>query len=62
MAGKGDKPRKVDKKKYDENYDRIFRQSTSEEEVLEQLEENIGLKLSGIRSFLHENEPKRTSS
>lgn len=24
MAGKGDKPRKVDKKKYDENYDRIF--------------------------------------
>lgn len=25
MAGKGDKPRKVDKKKYDENYDRIFK-------------------------------------
>ena len=24
MAGKGDKPRPVDKKKYDENFDRIF--------------------------------------
>ena len=24
-AGKGDKPRPVDKKKYDENYERIFR-------------------------------------
>lgn len=23
--GKGDRPRPVDKKKYDENYDRIFR-------------------------------------
>lgn len=25
-AGKGDKPRPIDKKKYDENYDLIFRQ------------------------------------
>lgn len=24
MAGKGDKPRPVNKKKYDENFDRIF--------------------------------------
>jgi hypothetical protein len=24
-AGKGDRPRRVDKKKYDENYERIFR-------------------------------------
>jgi hypothetical protein len=24
-AGKGDKPRPIDRKKYDENYDRIFR-------------------------------------
>ena len=25
MAGKGDKPRPVDKKRYDHNYDRIFK-------------------------------------
>jgi hypothetical protein len=24
MAGKGDKPRPINKKKYDENFDRIF--------------------------------------
>jgi hypothetical protein len=27
MAGKGDKPRPVDKKKWDENYDNIFRKN-----------------------------------
>lgn len=27
MAGKGDKPRPMDRKKFEENYDRIFRKS-----------------------------------
>ena len=27
QAGKGDKPRPVDKKKWDENYDQIFRKN-----------------------------------
>ena len=27
MAGKGDKPRPMDRKKFEENYDRIFKKS-----------------------------------
>jgi len=30
MAGKGDKPRPCDKKKWDEGYDRIFRKKDEE--------------------------------
>lgn len=41
MAGKGDKPRSVDKKKYDRNYDKIFRKNkpTSSEKQEGQEEE-----------------------
>jgi hypothetical protein len=37
-AGKGDKPRPVDKKKYDENYDAIFGKKNKEEEQTNQPE------------------------
>lgn len=33
-AGKGDKPRKVNKKKFDENYDAIFRKKTDRKQEL----------------------------
>jgi len=29
MSGKGDKPRPVDKKKYDDNFERIFKKDTA---------------------------------
>lgn len=34
MAGKGDKPRKVDYKKYSENYDAIFRKKKKKKNPL----------------------------
>jgi hypothetical protein len=36
MAGKGDKPRPVDKKKWDENYDNIFRKKKQKNSKNEQ--------------------------
>lgn len=35
MAGKGDKPRPVDKKRYDENFERIFSKKTSKKQKKE---------------------------
>jgi hypothetical protein len=32
-AGKGDSPRRVDTKRYNENYERIFRKTTIEQEA-----------------------------
>lgn len=32
-AGKGDSPRRVDTKRYNENYERIFRKTTIEQET-----------------------------
>lgn len=33
MSGKGDSPRPMDKKKYDENYERIFKEKGGENNV-----------------------------
>lgn len=35
MSGKGDKPRPVDKGKYDENFDRIFRRKNEPKQQLQ---------------------------
>ena len=45
-GGKGSKPRKVDRKKFDDNYDRIFGKSKQRENVENFKEgEELGLKL-----------------
>jgi len=45
-GGKGSKPRKVDRKKFDENFDRIFGKSKPRENVENCKEgEELGLKL-----------------
>ena len=45
-GGKGSKPRKVDRKKFDDNYDRIFGKSKQRENVENCKEgEELGLKL-----------------
>jgi hypothetical protein len=45
-GGKGSKPRKVDRKKFDDNYDRIFGKSKPRENVENCKEgEELGLKL-----------------
>lgn len=42
MAGKGDKYRPVNKKKYDENYERIFgNRNISKEEKVDRLKDGI---------------------
>lgn len=40
MAGKGDKPRKVDYKKYSENYDAIFRKKKKEKKSLDKTDKS----------------------
>jgi len=45
-GGKGSKPRKVDRKKFDENFDRIFGKQKPRENVEKSKEgEELGLKL-----------------
>ncbi len=36
QAGKGDKPRKVDQKRYGDNFDRIFRKDTTKVSVYQE--------------------------
>lgn len=53
MAGKGDRYRPVNKKKYDENYERIF---PSKKEKIDRLRDGIKER---AKTFSHEKEPSR---